>query len=266
MTNLENQAPLGGGQLPPPPDGRTWDSPSIAEHGGWPMLNNDSYGDCTVAGADHMMMCWAANALEEFWTFNNTLALADFNHLRTGDNDAQAFHILAGWELFGLHRNVGGAASPVRIDDFCPLKKSDPQALRLQIKQSIALLGGCYLTFALPVFSTGPNANGQVGGFWTEDWTKSDAYLTAKGAQAAKSVLNHCVNAIGYDGDMLSIVTWGALQTMSLDFYVKYHLETYAVLCRAAWLRPDRTTPSGLSDAQLQRVFNALKAAGDDGG
>src|SRR4051812_30434661 len=43
--------------LPPAPKTETW-AHAVSS---WPMMQNDTIGDCTCAAAGHMIQCWTAN-------------------------------------------------------------------------------------------------------------------------------------------------------------------------------------------------------------
>ncbi|HET9101561.1 MAG TPA: hypothetical protein VFN62_14290, partial [Acidobacteriaceae bacterium] len=77
---------------------------------------------------------------------------------------------------------------------------------------------------------------------------------------AAPQVDNgHCVTAVGYGDDGVDVVTWGALKTMSWDFFSRYNVELYAVLS-TDWVCGNRVSPSGFDMASLGRDLSLVQA------
>ena len=88
----------------------------------WPMMGNDTYGDCTCAAAGHMIEEWTANTGTEK-TPSNQQILDTYNHFAKGNADAGAnmLDVLKYWRKTG----IGGD----KINAFVQLEpKSDTQA------------------------------------------------------------------------------------------------------------------------------------------
>lgn len=173
----------------------------------WQPLGNDTVPDCTVAAADHMMMCWTTNSRSAPWQFSPDLAIDDFNNYRNAADSAAMQHILDKWQSTGLRKADG---SFVTIDDFALLDINHPNALLVQVQQSIGLLGGCAIGIQLPKYAV-VYANGAPApkGQFPTQWNLSAAELDAKGPDAAKDPkAGHAVNAVGFDGTSLQVVTW----------------------------------------------------------
>jgi hypothetical protein len=68
--------------LQPPPPAVDYSKPVAV----WPMMGNDTYGDCTCAAAGHMVEEWTANTGTEK-TLSNTQILAAYNHFAKGNAD-----------------------------------------------------------------------------------------------------------------------------------------------------------------------------------
>lgn len=62
----------------------------------------------------------------------------------------------------------------------------------------------------------------------------------------------HCIPALAYDQRFIYFVTWGAIKTMTWQFYDAYADEAYAVLRRDGIERVG-TSPSGFNMAALQQ-------------
>src|ERR1700733_13779270 len=248
------------GALPAAPQSVSWNR-SIADDG-WGGLGNSPdqqgdkpVGDCTVAAACHMMMCWSDNAQPAPWTFLAADALQDFKDYKTSPDGATLFNILNDWQAYGIPRRSGASLVTVVIEDFALLDINDPAQLKLQVQQSIQLLGGCYIGIELPKYAVKKTLDGKP----PLVWNKTAAELDAMGKDAQKAPnAGHCVPAIGYDASGLEVITWGNRTQMSWDFFSRYRDEAWAVLCKAAWMRGDGTTPSGLTANQLAQDFNAI--------
>jgi hypothetical protein len=249
-----------GGVPPAVPQNVSWNR-SIA-HNGWGGLGNSPdqlvvkpVGDCTVAAACHMMMCWSDNAQPAPWTFLTPDALKDFKDYKTSPDGATLFNILNDWQAYGIHRRSGASLVAVVIEDFALLDLNHPAQLKLQVQQSIQLLGGCYIGIELPKYAV-KTVDGKQPPL---DWNKTAADLDAMGKDADKAPnAGHCVPAIGYDASGLEVITWGNWTRMSWDFFSRYRDEAWAVLCKAAWMKGDGTTPSGLTANQLDQDFNTI--------
>lgn len=244
--------------LPPVPQAISWKR-SIAD-ANWNNLGNDTVGDCTVAAACHMVMCWSDNTQAEPWTFQTSDTVADFNDYKTSPDSATLQNILYDWKAFGVHRQDRGAAVAVKIDAYALLNLNDAAALKVQVQRTIQLFGGCYFGILLPKFAV-KYVDGKPGyeGPMPPDWNLTNAQLDAKGADAARDPkAGHCVPAIGFDANGLQVVTWGQLAIMSWDFFARYRDEAWAVLCKSAWVKGDGTTPSGLTSTELVQDFDAI--------
>ena len=69
----------------------------------------------------------------------------------------------------------------------------------------------------------------------------------------------HTVPAVSYDTKGLRVVTWGALQRMTWDFWEAYVDEAYAILSKD-WIEDSGHAPSGIDweslKSDLQKVTN----------
>jgi hypothetical protein len=247
------------GALPPLPD--TWSWTRTIAPDDWQQYGNNEVGDCTIAAACHMMMCWSDNTESTPWSFDNDDVVADYNDFRTSKDGASIQNILWDWKAYGIHRRAAGAKVPVKIDDFALLDINDQLRLKSQVQRSIQLLGCCYIGVILPKFAVNyvagdPNPKCISPPQW--DIT-ADALKLPNAEKDPKA--GHAVAAIGYNPDGLQIVTWGLCATMSWAFFFAYMDEAWSVLCKAAWLKPEGLTPSGLTVAQLADDFNTLKSS-----
>jgi len=201
----------------------------------WPMMGNDTYGDCTCAAAGHMIEEWTANTGTEK-TPSNQQILDAYNHFAKGNADAGAsmLDVLTYWRKTG----IGGD----KINAFVQLEpKSDTQA-----RDAVYLFGNCYIGVALPDFAVAPGSN-----FLETPWVVPPQGPVGNAAPNPQN--GHCIPAVGYDSRNLYVVTWGALKSMSWQFYDAYMDEAFAVLS-SDWINKKvGTAPSGFNMAALQQ-------------
>jgi hypothetical protein len=226
-------------QLAPPPPAVNWAKPVTQ----WPMMGNDQYGDCTCAAAGHMIEEWTANtgAVE---VLPDTAILQAYNYFAHGNPDAGAnmLDVLKYWRKTG----IGGD----KISAFAQL---EPQS-DIELQDAVSIFGNCYIGLELPNFAVAPNT----------DFLKTPWLVPAGGAvgNAAPNPNNgHCVPAVAYDQRFIYVVTWGALKTMSWQFYDAYADEAFAVLS-TDWINKKLgTAPPGFDMATLQQDLAQVTTA-----
>lgn len=225
--------------LQPPPPAVSYSKPVPT----WPMMGNDTYGDCTCAAAGHMIEEWTANTGTEK-TLTDSQILAAYNHFAKGNADAGAnmLDVLKYWRKTG----IGGD----KITAFTQLEpKNDIQA-----RDAVHIFGNCYIGVALPDFAVVPGS----------DFLKTPWVVPPKGpvGDAAPNPQNgHCIPAVAYDTRNLYVVTWGALKSMSWQFYNAYMDEAFAVLS-GDWINKKvGVAPSGFDMAALEKDLAAVISA-----
>ena len=194
-------------QLPPPPDSVDY----TTKVSSWPMYLNDQEGDCTCAGAAHMIQGWTAAASGSAVTISNQdvqKAYIDNSGFdpTTGanDNGCVEIDVLNYWRKTGIGDHKIGAFARVSVRDAS------------LVRAGTYLFGGLYLGLALPITA-------QTQDTW--DWTGS-----LSGDAAPGSWGGHAVDVVAYDDRALTIVTWGALKQMTWTFFDRYCDEAYAIL------------------------------------
>jgi hypothetical protein len=216
-----------GAKLFSPPQAVDWGK-NITD---WPMYSNDKYADCTCAAAAHMIENWTA-ACEARKTLTNSQVLKFYKHFTAPgpDSNCDVLGVLKYWRSNGLAGD--------KIMAFAQLEKRNVR----EAKQAIAIFGGCYVGIELPKFAaTAQNPP-------TVPWVVPPRGPLGDAAPDPK--FGHCVAAVGYDSENLYVVSWGAIKSMSWQFYMDYADESYAVLSKD-FLSKNKT-PSGFDLTQLK--------------
>jgi hypothetical protein len=175
----------------------------------WPMYANDRIGDCTTAAAAHMIEAWTAPTRGTAVEVTEHAVLDAFDHVKqvdplTGEEGAVELDVLNYWRKHG----IGGH----RIGAFARVSTSDHGLVR----DAAYLFGGLYIGLALPL-------SAQHQTVW--DWTHR-----LDGPARPGSWGGHAVDVVGYDGHVLTVVTWGRLQEVTWSFWDRYVDEAYALL------------------------------------
>jgi hypothetical protein len=215
----------------PFPQVHAWERP--IDYG---MLGNDTVGDCTVAAAYHMIANWEEVVDGDAYLFTTQQALATYSEI-TGynpidpstDQGANESDILDYWTNTGIdgHAIIGRATLDVQNIDH--------------VKAAIYTFGGIYIGFQVPQsIADSPDFK-----HWRLLPTDS---LSGSG---------HAVCNLGYGRAGTTCVSWGALYTMTWDFWQAYVDEAYALVSRD-WLDSRGQSPAGLDLqgllADLQQV------------
>jgi hypothetical protein len=206
----------------------------------WPMYYNDQYGDCTCAAAGHMIENWTASASTEVIPPPATV-LTFYEHFvgtpPPPDEGCDILSVLKYWRRAGLDQH--------KVQAFTSLDLQDQS----QAQSALYLLGGIYIGVELPDFAVQGN-----------DWLAIPWVVPPGGpvGNAAPNPRNgHCIPAVGYDPDQLWIVTWGALKSMSWDFYNAYADESYAVVS-TDFIGTSGQSPQGFDLAALENDLAQL--------
>jgi hypothetical protein len=178
----------------------------------WPMYANDQYGDCTCAAAGHMIQNWTANANGE--ATPATSAVVRFYEHFVGnppppDAGCNMLQVLNYWRKAGLARH--------KVDAYAALKLTD----QTEAMRALYLFGSVYIGVALPDFAV-------QGDMLAVPWVVPPGGPVGNAAPNPSN--GHCIPAVAYDADNLTVITWGAAKTMSWKFYNAYADEAFAVL------------------------------------
>jgi hypothetical protein len=190
-----------GEQLPVPPV-------AINNYGEltWPMDGNDQYGDCTMAAAAHAIQTWNAVTKQADPVPSDAAVVAEYFKLTGGaDSGLVEANVLKAWRNAGFWRNKILGYAPVNVHDVN------------QLKQAIYLFGLAYVGIQVPA-----NAESQFENH--EPWSLVDGW------QSQSIVGGHAIPIVGYDQNVLYVITWGDVQTMTYDWWQTYGDEAWAVL------------------------------------
>jgi len=227
--------------LPTPP--ASFDLTAKVGHD-WGMMDNDQIGDCTCAAAGHLIMEWTANAKKKMVTPSDKQIVAAYSAVTgynptTGANDNGAVEI----DVLNYWRQSGIAGH--KIGAYMALEPSNHS----HIMDSVYIFEGCYIGLQLPI-----SAQAQVQNH--QPWSVPPGGTTGDGKPGSWG--GHAVPVVAYDGRGVTVVTWGALQTMTWSFWEAYCEESYAILS-PDYMTGKKTTPQGFNLKELQADLADLK-------
>ncbi len=219
--------------LPAPPSSVAWQS--RVPSGDLPIDGNGTVGDCVPAASAHTITAWTANAASAVVP-SSAQVLALYRTLSPDDTGVVILDYLNGWRQ-------GYPLGPTlnRLTAYAAVNPAIP----LEVRQSVALFGVCFLGLELPdgiVDSPDP---------LTTPWVVPPG--GAIGPQWAPNPQNgHCVPVFGYDADQVAVATWGSVIPVSWEFLAAYCDEAYALLSQQDWIEARGGAPNGFDFAQLQ--------------
>jgi hypothetical protein len=208
---------------------------------------NDTLGDCTAAGAGHILGLLRANAHNND-PLPTTQAVIEFYSRTTGyvpgkpdtDQGGDEITVLNDWRSDGFFPDRSG-----KIAAWVALNGAEER----QVKQAIWLFENCYFGVELPDawISPFPDRNGFI-------W---DA------AGDANPNNGHCFVGVGYNDSGVIVDTWGLLGTVTWRAIAKYATtvsqgELYAVLSEDAINCAKQKSPSGFEFSRLIADSGAL--------
>ncbi len=222
--------------LAPAPASVDW----TAKVASWPMMANDTLGDCTCAAAGHMIECWTAN-LGDTFTPSSAQIVAAYSATSgyvpgdpATDTGAVELDVLNYWRQQGIAGH--------KIDAYAAFGHRDAECAR----QAIALFGGAYIGLALPL-----SAQQQTV------WDVPSLWSRLRGQSAPGSWGGHAVPVLAYDSSGLTCITWGAKKRMTWEFLAQYCDEAYAPLS-PDWLNAQGKDPQGLDMSALEADLSDL--------
>jgi len=209
----------------------------------WGMDGNDTLGDCTIAGADHVIA--TENAL--LGTDDARPALdvleAQYKALSPKDQGCVIATVLQNWRSNGLFQMPTGTN---KITQYAPFDQRNKN----EFLQVIAFTGSAYLGIACPQSAQQQFAKQAQTGTLVP-WTVVPGSPVAGG---------HCIVAVGYTAQGLFCVSWGGVILVTWAFVTKYCDEGWAVITQELSEKGGDTF--GLDTAQLDADLDALPQAG----
>jgi hypothetical protein len=230
-----------GPKLPPAPLACDWLS-KVKALGS--MLNTE-IGDCTIAACGHEIQQWTTYARPQASVPSDKSILKVYEAISgynpkdpTTDSGCVVLDVLNYWRKNGIAGH--------NILAYVSVNPTNS----VEVMQAIHLFGNLYLGLSLPLSAqnqkvwrvplAGPMGNGEPG-----SW----------GGHAVPVGRYGRVTPTGPQG--LTCVTWGALQSMTWDFFGIYVDECFAILSMD-WIEQTGLSPDNFSLAQLQKDLAAL--------
>ena len=208
------------------------------------IYDNDTLGDCVIAGGYHIVGVETANAGSQF-TATNAQIIADYSAIGVyvpgqpnTDQGCDEKTALGYWTSKGF-------ANGTKLLGWLAV---DPSNLT-EVKQALYLFENLYLGLELPDAWVNPFPSGN--GF---TWDVAGAPDPENG---------HCIMGAGYNSNGVTIDTWGMLGTLTWAALQKYCAaaeggELYVMLTPDQVTKGQTVAPNGISWSQLIADFDAL--------
>jgi hypothetical protein len=170
----------------------------------WGMLGNDQYGDCGVAGLEHVFMA----------------AAKDVNNTETFPTDEQAVS-------YYLKYTKGQDTGVVLSQYLAYVRKNGYYGKKVQAYAPVAVHDVPTLQTAVWLYDavyTGITVTDQMMTDFDDDkpWTMESTEGEVDGG--------HCVPIVGYDSQYLYIVTWGKIQPVAYPAWHQMSSEAWAIM------------------------------------
>jgi hypothetical protein len=157
----------------------------------FPIDGNDVKGDCTIAGAAHLVTNWRG-LIGQNYVPPASVVIAKYDELTGGaDEGLVLLNVLKYWKKYGLFGDT--------IGGFVSVNYHDP----VHIKQAISLFGGVYTGFIVQKNAVVDFENGKT-------WEAGPPDLDEDGNKQG-----HCVDGIDYKPGLYKLATWGGFQWAS---------------------------------------------------
>lgn len=199
----------------------------------WPVYLNNQIGDCTCAGLGHAVQAWTAYTkglvtLPDSAILNVYEAMGYDPRYPATDQGAVEHDVLAWAQQHG----IGGH----KILAFAQVNHRDPEEMKL----ALHLFGSVYMGAKMPQSSLLQTGAGQP-------WTVQTGSPVAGG---------HCFVLQRWDTSTfpMEVVTWGQMQDMSVEFWLDYGDEAWAVISED-WFNYNGQSFTGLELPELGDDF-----------
>lgn len=210
------------------------------------IYDNDTLGDCVIAGMGHVAGVLSANVGEEL-VLTNDQVISLYSAIggyvpgdESTDNGCNEQDALNYWQGTGLFSSL------YKISGYLAVNPSDPIECRLALWLFENLVYGVEL----------PDA-------WVNPMPSGDNF-TWDSAGPADPNNGHCFVGVGYDNRGIKVDTWGMLGTVTDKATALYAGgdggELYSVLSIGSVARASLKAPSGFNWTQLVADFDSIGA------
>jgi len=227
--------------LPTPPKNDSW----LTKVSNWPMMGNDTVGDCTCAGVGHAEQLFTTYAQDIPFVATTAQVLAFYSAI-TGynPNDPSTDQGAACLDVLNYWKNTGMCGHKISAYMQAAEKPIPPN----QLADTIWLFGCAYIGIQLPVAVQNTHTwDVPVGQKLVGEWEPG-------------SWGGHCVIIPSYDITKsmgLNVISWGEVIPMSWNFFNAYCEEAYTVLS-PDWIEKSGVNPDNFNLAQLQEDLKVL--------
>jgi hypothetical protein len=236
LGRLPGQVPVGlrelpfyaAGALPKPPPSVA--VPAVAD---WNMDGNDTYGDCGVAGLNHLFMAAAAD-VREAESFPLPSQVVSYYLDYTGGQDSGV--VLSQFLAYARQHGFLGHS----VAAYAPVAVHDVPTLQFAIGAYDAAYVGITVSEGMMAAAGGP-------GPWT--WTAESLQGQELGG--------HCIILAGYDSSWLYGVSWGSIVRIAYPAWHQMGDEAWCVL--SGEIVKAGTDGHGISLPALQADLNRLR-------
>jgi hypothetical protein len=208
----------------------------------WLMLGNDKAGCCVFATAFHMVMNWLKEHGIDF-TPTDVQVLALYSQLAgydpatpSTDVGYNELDLLKYWQSTGI-------AGRRPISAFVSVDPAELQHMRTAIYLFGSVFAGVTLTQrAMDEFQAGMN------------WKETNPWFGGK-----RVLGGHAIPIVGYDANGFWCVTYGQLQYLTNEWWLKYGSEAWAVFS-PDWADQNTVSPTAFDFLTLQTDLDAVKS------
>jgi hypothetical protein len=203
--------------------------------GGWGMLGNDRYGDCTIAGIAHGQMVWDWASASAIPPFTDNQIVSQYMTLTGGaDNGLDPVSVAQWWQQSGLTDSHGKVH---KVRSFTAVE---------QVSQAIEaayLFGFSGLAIQMPHSAEQQFINGEP---WSD--TSGDPQPNE----------GHFVPLVGRNSaGNLMVVTWGRLHAATPEWMDKYFVGSVAYTSQE-YMMASGLSPEGFNFDQLDADMASL--------
>lgn len=193
------------GDLPTPPSKVEVPSvPGQSDGTPWGMDGNDQYGDCGVAGIDHLFMAVASATGEtETWPTREEVVQYYLTYTKGQDSGVVLADFLKYVQAQQFFSHTVKAYAPVSVHDIPSMNFA------------INAYGAAYTGIAVTAAMQQAFAEGKA-------WNLEDLLSPVVGG--------HCIPIVGYDSSALYAVTWGKIQPIAYSAWHFMSSEAWAVI------------------------------------